>query len=199
MRTALTRSLLVAYSLLLGMLLLASPCMYAAQQPLASSFKFEKAGPVIVANTESQKPFTVAGERGIIVGQQDGSFEAWVLPVKLLSNLRITANVEGYNVPIAVNDHAASIEVRADRTIITYAHIGFTVRQIMFSPAAVNEPASAHQPTTGPVVLYEFDCLHPTVFTFSFTPEMRWMWPRANNGIPSVEWVAPTGSLASGS
>ncbi len=170
-----------------------------AQQPLASSFKFEKTGPVIVANAEPQKPFTVAGERGLIVGQQDGSFEAWVLPVKLLSNLKITANVEGYNVPIAVNDHAASIEVRPDRTIITYAHIAFTVRQIIFSSAAVNEAASAHQPTTGPVVLYEFDCQHPTVFTLSFTPEMRWMWPRANNGIPSAEWVTATGSMGSGS
>jgi len=41
---------------------------------------FDTAGPVIHAHAESQKPFTVAGERGVILGQQDGAFESWVLP-----------------------------------------------------------------------------------------------------------------------
>ena len=53
----------------------------------------------------------------------------------------------------------------------------------MFSPATA--PAG-----TGPVVLFEFDCLHPTDFTFRFTPELRWMWPERNEGVPGVEWVA---------
>lgn len=170
------------------------PLSLSAQQP-ASAYHFTD-GPVLTADANPLKPFTVAGERGVIVGQQDGTFEAWVNPIKLLSNFRITANVAGYNVPIDVNAHASSIEVRADRTIITYTHIAFTVREIIFSPAALDEPASAHQPTTGPVILFEFQTLHPTDFNFSFTPEMRWMWPRANNGIPSAEWVSPTGSIS---
>jgi glycogen debranching enzyme len=139
---------------------------------------------VIQAHSEALKPFTVAGERGVLVGQQDGTFEAWLLPMKLLSHLTIEADVEGYTVPIDVNQQSAGIEVSADRTIITYAHIGFTVRQIMFSPA--DAPAG-----TGPVVLFQFDCLHPTDFTLRFTPELRWMWPERNEGVPGVEWVAP--------
>lgn len=139
------------------------------------------AGPVIRAHSEPIKPFTVAGERGVLLGQQDGTFEAWVLPVKLFSNLRIRANIEGYNVPINVNEQSAEIEVHPDRTIITYAHPGFTVRQIMFSPEG--GPAGA-----GPLVLYQFDCLHPTEFTFSFTPELRWMWPQKNDGVPDADW-----------
>ncbi len=145
---------------------------------------FDTSGPVIQAHTETLKPFTVAGERGVLVGQQDGTFEAWLLPVKVLSHLTIEAEVEGYTVPIDVNQQSAQIEVRPDRTIITYAHIGFTVRQIMFSPADA-------PPGTGPVVLFEFDCLHPTEFTLRFTPELRWMWPERNEGVPGVEWVAP--------
>ena len=145
---------------------------------------FDTSGPVISAHTEALKPFTVAGERGVIVGQQDGTFEAWLLPVKVLSHLTIEADIEGYTVPIDVNQQSAQIEVRPDRTVITYAHIGFTVRQIMFSPADA-------PPGTGPVVLFEFDCLHPTDFTFRFTPELRWMWPERNEGVPGVEWVAP--------
>jgi len=144
---------------------------------------FDNAGPVIRAHAEPEKPFTVAGERGVLVGQQDGGFEAWLLPVKLLSHLTIEANVEGYTVPIEVNRQAAEIEVGPDRTIITYAHIGFTVRQIMFSPGDA-------VPGTGPVVLFEFDCVRGTDFTFRFTPELRWMWPERNAGVPGMEWVA---------
>ena len=144
---------------------------------------FESAGPVIRAHSETEKPFTVAGERGVVLGQQNGTFEAWVLPVKLLSHLTIEADIEGYTVPIDVNQQAAEVEVRPDRTVITYSHIGFTVRQIMFSPNGA--PAG-----TGPVVLFEFDCVHPTEFIFRFTPELRWMWPERNEGVPGVEWVA---------
>jgi hypothetical protein len=170
-------------------LLVASPAAVLAQSsnpsfnPVAP-IAFDTSGPVIQAHAELLKPFTVAGERGVLVGQQDGTFEAWLLPVKVLSHLTIEADVEGYTVPINVNQQAAEIEVRADRTTITYSHIAFTARQIMFSPAGA-------PPGTGPVVLFEFDCLHPTEFTFRFTPELRWMWPERNEGVPSAEWVAP--------
>ncbi|HUX45920.1 MAG TPA: hypothetical protein VMV57_14320, partial [Terracidiphilus sp.] len=161
-----------------------------AQPPVAPTFTslapiaFDTSGPVLRAPVQPEKPFTVAGPHGVLVGQQDGIFEAWPLPVKLLSHLTIQADIQGYTVPIDVNRDAAEIEVRPDRTILTYSHIGFTVRQIMFSPA--NAPAG-----TGPIVLFEFDCLHPTEFTFRFTPELRWMWPDRNDGTPSVGWVSP--------
>lgn len=144
---------------------------------------FDTNGPVIRAHSETEKPFTVAGEQGVILGQQNGTFEAWVLPVKLLSHLTIEADIEGYTVPIDVNQQAAQIEVRPDRTVITYSHIGFTVRQIMFSPD--KGPSG-----TGPVVLYELECMHPTEFIFRFTPNLEWMWPERNQGVPGVEWVA---------
>ena len=156
------------------------------------SIPFDNSGPVIHSHAGPAKPFTVAGERGVVLGQQDGTFEAWILPVKILSHLTIEANVEGYTVPIDVNQQAAEIEVRPDRTTLTYSHIGFTIRQIMFSP---NAPPAGSGAQTGPMVLFEFDCVRPTDFTFRFTPELRWMWPQRNEGVPGVEWVpgAPSG------
>jgi glycogen debranching enzyme len=151
------------------------------------AISFDAGSLVLQAHVEPLKPFTVAGERGVILGQQDGTFEAWVLPVKLLSHLTIEARIQGYSVPIDVNQQAAEIEVRPDRTVITYSHIGFTVRQIMFSPDEA-------QTGTGPMVLFEFDCIHPTDFTFRFTPELRWMWPERNEGVPNAEWVAGPGN-----
>ena len=150
---------------------------------------FDTTGPVIRAHTETLKPFTVAGEHGVLLGQQDGTFEAWVLPVKILSHLTIEADIQDYTVPIDVNQQSAEIEVRPDRTVITYSHIGFTVRQIMFSPNGA--PAGAGLAATGPVVLFQFDCLHPTDFIFRFTPDLEYMWPERNEGHPGPEWVAP--------
>jgi len=177
-------------SLAAGLLLAAASAIHAQSFTSIPAIAFDGAGPVLRAHSEAQKPFTVAGERGVVLGQQDGTFEAWVLPVKLLSHLTIEARIEGYSVPIDVNQQAAEIEVRPDRTVITYSHIGFTVRQIMFSPNA--DPHQGAGAQTGPVVLFEFDCLHPTDFTLRFTPELRWMWPERNEGVPGAEWVGGT-------
>jgi glycogen debranching enzyme len=170
-----------------GAFLIAASSAIESQQPFPAlspiqAFPFDNTLPVIQAHSEPLKPFTVAGERGVLLGQQDGTLESWVLPVKLLSHLTIEADIQGYGVPIDVNRESAEIEVRPDRTVITYSHPTFTVRQIMFS--ADGGPAG-----TGPVILFQFDCLHPTDFTFQFTPELRWMWPQRNEGTPGADWV----------
>jgi glycogen debranching enzyme len=180
-----TPSCMAAWSVT-ALLFAVAPATHAQTFTSIPDLLFDTSGPVIRAHTEALQPFTVAGERGVVLGQQDGTFEAWVLPVKLLSHLTIEASVEGYPVPIDVNAQSAEIEVRPDRTVITYAHVAFTVRQIMFSPDESN-------PGTGPVVLFEFDCLHPTDFTLRFTPELRWMWPERNEGVPGAEWVNGSG------
>ena len=69
---------------------------------------FDTSGPVLRAPTDPFKPFTVAGEHGVLVGQQDGVFESWILPVKLISHFTIEADVAGYGVPIDVNQQSAA-------------------------------------------------------------------------------------------
>src|SRR5215471_677754 len=96
--------------------------------PYETTVPLKIVGPAIPAN-----PFTVVGPRGAILGAQDGSFEAWVFPWKVFSNLRIHAEVENYPVPIDVNEQAASIDVRPDHTMITFSHAIFTVRALRHS------------------------------------------------------------------
>ncbi|MDP9038088.1 MAG: hypothetical protein M3O02_02290 [Acidobacteriota bacterium] len=151
-----------------------------AELPLRSD------GPVLRRAVQSGEPFTVAGPHGIAVGQQQGPFEAWILPVKLLSHLTLQAEVQGYAVPLDLNSMAREVEVRPDRTTITYAHIALTVRQIIFAPE--NSPAG-----TGIVVLFQIDAARPVTLTLRFTPEMREMWPKPSSGTPSAEWL-PQGS-----
>jgi hypothetical protein len=150
-------------------------------------FPLEAQGPAIRRPVQDLQPFTVAGECGALVGQQDGSFEAWVYPVKLLSHMQVTARVDGYDVPIAVNEHAAEIEVHPDRTTITYAHIAFTVKQTMFATQC--GPQSKDQANAGVMALFTIDSVRPMTLTFSFTPEVKPMWPAPQWGVPSPEWV----------
>ncbi len=156
-----------------------TPPAFASTDP----FPLTRTGLAIHRPTEAGKPFTVAGERGVILGQQEGTFEAWILPVKLLSHFAITASVQGYPVPIDLNAAAAGeIEVFPDHTTITYTHIAFTLRQIIFAPDTTPDG-------TGAIVLFQVDSTRPLDLTFSFTPELRWMWPRPNQGVPSAEWA----------
>src|ERR1039458_4371352 len=95
-----------------------------AQQPVLhprNAFPLREDGPVLRQAVRTGEPFTVAGPQGVIVGQQQGVFEAWVLPVKLLSHLTIEANVKGYPVPIDLNAMA-----REDRksTRLNSSHLG---------------------------------------------------------------------------
>lgn len=128
------------------------------------------------------RPFSVVGPRGAVLGQQDGSLEIWLFPRKILSNLRISAQMENYPVPIDVNEHAAGIEVRPEATIITFAHANFTVREIIVAPKQAPEGSGA-------LVLYQIDAVRPMTLTFSFTPNMQLMWPAESDYRPSAEWV----------
>ncbi len=134
-------------------------------------------------HVESEKPFTVAGACGAIMGQQDGSFESWIFPVKLFSHLTIEAHVDGYDVPIDVNRDAAEIEVSPDHTTITYSHIAFTLKEILFAKQCLQQDG------TGVMALFQLTSIRPMSLTFSFTPEVKPMWPAPISGNVDPEWV----------
>ena len=128
-------------------------------------------------------PWTVAGEHGALLGRQNGRFEAWEWPVKLLSDFRIRAELADYAVPIDVNALAAQIQVTPAETTIVYSHAAFTIRQHMF--AARGDGAAA----AGTGVVFEIESARPLQVTFSFTPDMLAMWPAPNHGRPNGEWM----------
>lgn len=126
MRSALVR--VVGCTLLLGSLAVAQqkfepvPKVPLSQSPLK-----------ITQIATPSRPFSVAGERGAILGQQDGSFELWSFPFKILQQTYLVANLDGYGVPIDLNKEASTIEVSPDHTTIIYSHHAITVKQEMFA------------------------------------------------------------------
>jgi glycogen debranching enzyme len=138
--------------------------------------------PIISSNIMVQKPFSVIGPRGALLGQQDGSFEAWIFPWKILSHMRITAEMNDYAVPIDVNQQAATIDVQPGHTTITFSHANFTVWETLFAPQDAPDGAGA-------LAFYQIQAVRPMTLTFSFTPEMQRMWPALSDDRSSPEWV----------
>ena len=147
------------------------------------NFSLDNSSLTLRRPVETEKPFTVAGECGAVMGQQNGSFESWIFPVKLFSHLTLKAHVDGYDVPIDVNRDAAAIEVSPDHTTITYAHIAFTLKETIFATQC------SEQDGTGVVVLFQMHSIRPMTLTLSFTPEMKRMWPAPISGNVDPEWV----------
>jgi glycogen debranching enzyme len=151
-------------------------------QPLPYFAAEQPGQPLISSNIMAQKPFSVIGPRGAVLGQQDGSFEAWIFPWKILSHMRITAEMADYAVPIDVNQQAATIDVQPGHTTITFSHANFTVRETLFAPQDAPEGAGA-------LAFYQIQAIRPMTLTFSFTPEMQRMWPALSDDRSSPEWV----------
>jgi hypothetical protein len=175
------------------LVLLNSAAFLAAQVPertpaptlrASSGFLLDEPGQLAIrSDIMAQKPFTVTGPRGALLGQQDGSFEAWIFPWKILSGLRIQADMKDYPVPIDVNQQAATIEVRPGHTTITFSHANFTIREILFAPQEAPDGVGA-------LAFYQIEAVRPMTLTFGFTPEMKRMWPALSDDRPSPEWVA---------
>ena len=172
-----------------ALLLAPAHAQTSAQTPFAPipAFPLDSNPLVITQPAQPNRSFSVTGERGAILGQQDGSFELWLLPVKVLHNAHLTAHIEGYATTIDLNREASTIEVRPDHTTITYAHAAITVRQHMFIPRG------AEQGIATAIVLFEVHAAHPAELTLSFEPSMERMWPAPNFGRPSGGWT-PVGS-----
>ncbi len=177
-------SLPVALALFLSLSSSPQLVSQASDQPtLLAKFPYENSVPLkIVREAIPSNPFTVIGPRGAILGQQDGSFEAWIFPWKIFANLRITAQMQDYPVPIDVNEQAAVIEVRPDHTTITFSHANFTLREILFAPRESPDG-------TGALAFFQIEAVRPITLTLEFTPEMKRMWPALSDDRPSPEWV----------
>jgi glycogen debranching enzyme len=109
----------------------------------------------------------VVGRRSGFFGYENETFEVWTYPLKVLHDVRLEFEIEGYPLPYDGRDLMTHVEARPEATVITYTHAAFTVRQIVFAP--VNEP--------GLVMLLDVDSARPVTVNGVFRPDLRLMWP----------------------
>ncbi len=140
-------------------------------------FRLKASGLELESPTRRGRFFDVLGQRSALFGREHGSFEAWVYPLKILDDFRLSFRLRDYPLDIEGTEIATSIRVRPEATVFTYSHAAFTVRQILYAPV--------HE--SGIVMLLDVDSVLPLTITGSFRPRLRLMWP-AGLMTPYLEW-----------
>jgi GH15 family glucan-1,4-alpha-glucosidase len=129
--------------------------------------------------TRATRPWEFAsalGTRSALFAREDGNFEAWVYPLKILRNFHLRFKTG--NQTIDSKAVARSIRVRPESTTITYAWDTFSVQETLFVP--VDEP--------GAVVILETDSSLPIEIEAVFERDFQLEWPAPMGG-SDIDWV----------
>jgi len=154
---------------------------------LAARFSLAAPEPAIRKRVEPRHFLESVGRRGAILGTEDGTFEAWLNPIKVLRDFRLAVYFDGSLEPVDLADLAARVVVSPGRVTITHSHAAFTIRQTWV--AALDQPVL--------LVLLDIDTNRPLRLRASFIPEMKPMWP-ASFGGQSSSWEEKNNALVLG-
>ncbi|NLI48498.1 MAG: hypothetical protein GX414_15450 [Acidobacteria bacterium] len=116
--------------------------------------------------------FDRIGRRAALMGFEDGTFEAWVWPWKVLRQFQLQFVLGSSTQPILARDIVRRITVTPAATEISYAFESFTVRAVFLVPE--NEP--------GALVLLEARTTAPLAIVAGFVPVLQPMWPAGIGG-----------------
>jgi glycogen debranching enzyme len=116
--------------------------------------------------------FDAIGRKAAVFGKQDGRFEVWLWPIKVLHGFHLEFRLD--NMPEAVRgeDYLQSVTVRPESTTLLYVHPQFTVKQIIF----------AGDDRSAMVQFLDVTSDRPLEITCKFTPDFKPMWPAALGG-----------------
>ena len=144
-------------------------------------FDFRKSGLELERATRAGAFYSVTGRRAAAFGYEHRALEAWVYPLKILDDFKLSFNIEGYPLEFDGADTLARIDVRPEATTFTYTHAAFTVRQTIFAP--LDEP--------GIIMLLDVQSVLPLTVNVSFRPRLRLSWP-AGLMTGSLSWNEKT-------
>ncbi len=119
-----------------------------------------------------QRYMEASGRRAAFLGREDGSFEAWVYPLKVLHGFQLSFATSAYADPIPGADLASSVDVRPEASVVRYAHDSFTADAIWLVP----------QDEAGGLVLLDVNTSVPLQVTVKFRIDLKPMWPAALGG-----------------
>jgi glycogen debranching enzyme len=134
---------------------------------VTSKFNLPKSGLQLERRAQAGTFFDVVGRKSAVAGYENRSLEAWVYPLKILDDFKLSFRLQGYPLDIQGTEVMTSIDVRPEATILTYTHAAFTIRQIIFTP--IEEQ--------GMVMLLDVESVLPLSITASFRPRLKLMWP----------------------
>ena len=113
-----------------------------------------------------------SGRRAAFLGREDGSFEAWAYPLKVLHDFQLSFGIAAYADPIPGAALASAVDVRPESATVRYSHAAFTVDATWLVPR--DEP--------GGLVLLDVRTSEPLTVLVRFRPDLKPMWPAALGG-----------------
>ena len=134
-----------------------------------------------------QRYLEASGRRAAFLGREDGSFEAWVYPLKVLHGFDLSFGTPSYASPIPGSDLASWVDVRPEATVVRYAHESFTADATWLVP----------QDQPGGLVLLDIRTSVPLQITVKFRIDLKPMWPAALGGQSSY-WDAGVKAYVAG-
>ena len=116
--------------------------------------------------------FDAIGRKAAIFGKQDGKFEAWLWPIKVLHGFRLEFKLDNMPEPVRAENYLQTVTVRPESTTLLYVHPSFTVKQIIW--AADDRSAI--------VQWFDVDSDRALEITAKFVPDFKPMWPASMGG-----------------
>jgi len=113
-----------------------------------------------------------SGRKAALLGREDGSFEAWVYPLKVLHDFRLSFGTQDYADPIPGVNLVSSVDVRPEASVVRFAHAAFTVDAVWVVP--LNDQ--------GAIILLDVSTSQPLQVVVKFRPDLKPMWPAALGG-----------------
>jgi glycogen debranching enzyme len=161
-------------ALLLTSLLLGPASAARAADPPGTVPRFVRpANPIALTGPARPSRYMEAsGRRAAFLGREDGSFEAWAYPLKILHDFRLSFGIAAYADPIADTSLASTVDIRPEAVTVRYAHASFTVDATWLVP--LNE--------AGGLVLLDVTTTEPLTVYVKFRPDLKPMWPAALGG-----------------
>ncbi len=113
---------------------------------------------------------SAVGQRAGLFGNETGTLEAWVYPLKILRDFRLRFLVDGHVIP--AESLARTLTVRPESSTILYTDDTFAVRETLFVPV--------HE--SGAVIIVEVETAQPLDVQVVFERDFQLEWPAALGG-----------------
>jgi glycogen debranching enzyme len=161
---------------ILGCILLFSCAVSFAEDPKQSPAKGATNSALELSRPIRSWEFVSAlGTRAGVFGNEGGTLEAWVYPLKILRDFHLRFRIDGATLP--AETLARTLIVHPESTTIVYAGDDFSVRETLFVPA--------HE--AGAVIAFEVDTIRPLEIEALFHRDFQLEWP-GSLGDTNEEW-----------
>src|SRR3989339_921919 len=143
-----------------------------AQDGLRNKFDLQQNDIAITRPAQPNQYMDKIGQKAALLGYENGSFEMWIWPWKVLRNFEIQFFVGTTTQPILAKDILRDISVTPEATTLTFVYESFTVKEIIFIPH--DEP--------GAIILLDVNTTTPLTIVPGFMPVMQPQWPAGIGG-----------------